>query len=55
VAETAAVHGAMGVRRNKAARSFVLVKARKKSKKESPERERVPDPRGRGREVDLRI
>jgi hypothetical protein len=55
VAETAPVRAVTGVPRQRAARSFVLSKVQKKGKKDSPEREKLSDPRGRGSVLDFRI
>ena len=53
VAETAPVRVITGVPRQRAARSFAL--APKKGKKEPPEKAALPDPRGRGSALDLRV
>jgi hypothetical protein len=54
VAQTAPVRAAIGATRHKGAPAFSPVRPGKRARKESPGRAVVPDPRGRGRKVDLR-
>lgn len=55
VAEPAPSRGIGGVTRARGARSIVLSKPKRKEKKESPSGPAVPDPRGRGRRIDVRL